>query len=63
MDLNLLYQRMLCAKVEISPVYMEKKMKLWTVYDNGDDNYANDDDGKPANFDQKSSREPSAQVS
>ena len=39
---------------------MEKKMKK--LYDNNiDDNY--DDDGQQKNFDQKSSLEPSAEVS
>ena len=44
--------------VEIGSVVLEKKMKMWKVYDN-DDN----DDGQRTNFDQKSSLEPSAQVS
>ena len=45
-----------CASlVEIGPVALEKKM--WKVYDD------NDDDGQRTNFDQKSSLEPSAQVS
>ena len=44
--------------VEIGPVVLEKKMKMGKVYDN-DDN----DDGQRTNFDQKSSLEPSAQVS
>ena len=46
--------------VEIGPVVLEKKMKMWKVYDN--DNNDNDD-GQRTNFDQKSSLEPSAQVS
>ena len=55
--------------VEIDPVVLEKKMKLWKVYDNDntdDDNTDNnnDDDGQRTNFDQKSSLEPrSAPVS
>ena len=46
--------------VEIGPVVLEKKMKLWKVYDDDDDN---DNDGQRTKFDQKSSLEPSAQVS
>ena len=38
--------------VEIGPVVLEKKMKMWKVYDNND----NDDDGQRTNFDQKSLR-------
>ena len=41
-------------------------MKMWKVYDNDNDdndNDNNDDDGQRTNFDQKSSLEPSAQVS
>ena len=56
--------------VEIGPVVLEKKMKMWKVYDdnyNNNDNDYNDDndhnDGQRTNFDQKSSLEPSAQVS
>ena len=57
--------------VEIGSVDMvlEKKMKMWKVYDDNDnnDNDYNDDnddnDGQRTNFDQKSSLEPSAQVS
>ena len=54
--------------VEIGPVVLEKKMKMWKVYDDNDnnnnDNDNNDDnDGQRTNFDQKSSLEPSAQVS
>ena len=40
--------------VEIGPVVLEEKMKMLQVYDN---------DGQRKNFDQKSSLEPSAQVS
>ena len=42
--------------VEIGPVVLEKKIKMWKVYDN---NY---DDGQQTTFYQKSSLEPSAQV-
>ena len=52
--------------VEIGPVVLEKKMQMWKVYDNDndDDNDDNEnDDGQRTNFDQKSSLEPSAQVS
>ena len=49
--------------VEIDPVVLEKKMKMWKVYDDddddNDDNNANDD-GQRTHFDQKSSLEPSA---
>ena len=45
--------------VEIGPVVLEKKMKMLKVYDNDD----NDNDRQWTNFDQKSSLEPSAQVS
>ena len=44
--------------VEISPVVLEKEMKMWKVYDN-----ANNDDGQRTNCDQKSHLKPSAQVS
>ena len=44
--------------VEIGPVVLEKKMKMGTIYDND-----NNDDGQRTNIDQKSSLEPSAQVS
>ena len=42
--------------VEIGPVVLEKKMKMWKVYDNDDDDNDNDDndDGQRTNFDQKS---------
>ena len=50
--------------VEIDPVVPEKKIKMWKVYDNDDDNDEDDNDaGQRTNFDQKSSLEPSAQVS
>ena len=53
---------MLCAKFdEIGPVVLEKKMKMWKVYDNNN-NY-DDNDGQRTNLDQKSSLEPLAQVS
>ena len=41
--------------VEIGPVVLEKMMKMWKVYDN--------EDRQRTNFDQKSSLQPSAQVS
>ena len=47
--------------VENGPV--EKKMKMWKVYDIDNDNNDNNDDGQWTNVDQKSSLEPSAQVS
>ena len=38
---------------------MEKKMQVWTVYDNDDnDNNDNDNDEQRTNFDQKSSPGP-----
>ena len=54
--------------VEISPVVLEKNMKRWKVYDNNNDDNNDDDnddnaDGQLTNFDQKTSLEPSAQVS
>ena len=50
---------MICL-VEIAHMVMEKKMKK--LYDNkNDDN--DDDEGQHKNFDQKSSLEPSAEVS
>ena len=51
--------------VEIGLVVLEKKMKMWKVYYNNDNN-ANDNDDldwQQTNFDHKSSLEPSAQVS
>ena len=50
---------------EIGSVVLEKKMKLWKVHDNANDNDANDDDddGQQPNCDQKTSLEPSTQVS
>ena len=47
--------------VEIGPVVLEK-MKMWKVY-NANDNDDNNNEGQRTNFDQKSSREPLAQVS
>ena len=44
--------------VEIGPVVLEKKMNMWKVYDNND----NDKYTQETNFDQKSSLEPSTQV-
>ena len=38
-----------------------KEDEMWKVYDNGNDNDI--DDGQPTTFDQKSSLDPSAQVS
>ena len=51
--------------IKIGSVVLEKKMKMWKVYDDNDndDNDNNDDDGQRTSFDQKSSLEPSAQVS
>ena len=52
--------------IEIGQVVLEKKMKMWKVYDNAnnDDDNANnnddDNDGQRSNFDQKSSLEPLA---
>ena len=50
--------------VEIGSVVLEKKMKMWKVYDNDDNEDNNDDDdGQQTNFDQKSSLQSSAQGS
>ena len=50
--------------VEIGLVVLEKKMKMWKVYNNfNDDDDHNNKDGQRTNWDQKSSLEPSAQVS
>ena len=55
--------------IEIGPAVLEKKMKMWKVYDDDDndnddnDNDNNDNDRQRTNFDQKNSLEPSAQVS
>ena len=46
--------------VEIGPVVLEKKMKMWKVYDNDDDDEDNDDGQLLIG---KNSLEPSAQVS
>ena len=65
--LTSLTPRMLCAKFGWNgPVVLEKKLKMWKVYDNDNidnDNDNNDDDGQRTNFDLKRSLEPSAQVS
>ena len=49
---------MLCllSLVEIGPMVLMKKTKMWIVYKNGDDDN-NNDDGQRTNFDQKSSLE------
>ena len=47
--------------VEIGPVTLEKKICLLNTYDNADDK--DNDDGERTNSDQKSSLEPSTQVS
>ena len=40
--------------IEIGQVVLEKKMKMWKVYDNNDDNDNNDNNyGQRTNFDQK----------
>ena len=49
--------------VEIGPVVLKKKMKMWKVYDNANDDNDDDNDWQRTNFDQKSSLEPLAQVS
>ena len=53
--------------VEICPVVLEKKIKLWKVYDNADNDNDKDNGNhnheQRTNFGQKSSLEPSAQVS
>ena len=53
--------------VEIGSVVLEKKMKMRKVFDDDNNNdyndYNDDNDGQRTNFDQKSSLEPSAQVS
>ena len=41
--------------VEIGPVVLEKKMKVWKVYDNANNEDDDNDDGQRTNFDQKSS--------
>ena len=51
--------------IEIGSVVLEKKMKMWEVYDNANNNNDNNDDsdndGQRTNFDQKSSLGPLAQ--
>ena len=49
-NLNPLHPRMLCAKFGWN-LGLEKKMKMWKVYDNGKDNDINN--GQRTNFDQK----------
>ena len=49
--------------VQIGPVVLEKKMKMWKVYENDDDSDNNDDNGQRRNSYQKISLKPSAQVS
>ena len=52
--------------VEIGPVVQEKKMKMWKVYDNTNNNAndnTKDNPGQRTNFDQKNLIEPLAQVS
>ena len=41
-------RRFVSNLVEIYPVVLEKKMKMWKVYDNDDDN--DNDDGQWTNF-------------
>ena len=43
---------------------LEKRMKMWIVYDKDDDDNDDDDkdDGQRKHFDQKTSLEPSPQV-
>ena len=60
-NLNPLHpKRFVPSLVEIDPVVLEKKMKMWKVYAKAQEE---DDDGQWTNYDQKSSLEPSAQVS
>ena len=47
---------------EIIPLALEKKMKIWKVYNNANNN-DDDNDGQRTNFGQKSSLEPLAQMS
>ena len=48
---------MFCAKfwsfVDIGPVVMKKKMKMWKIYDNDDNNDKDNDNRQLTNFDQK----------
>ena len=66
----------MASLVEIGPVVLEKKIKMWKVYENAnnnannndndnnnDNNNNNDNDGQRTNFDHKSLLEPSAQLS
>ena len=49
---------------KIGLVVLEKKIKMGKVYDNkNNDENDGDNDGQRTNFDEKSSLEPSAQVS
>ena len=51
--------------VKIGPVVLEKKMKMYKVYDNANDDDNNDDhdnDRKRTNSDQKSSLETSSEL-
>ena len=49
--------------VEIGSLVLEKKMKMWKVYNNNNNNNNNNDnDGQRTNFDQKRSLEPLAQM-
>ena len=43
--------------VEIGPAVLEKKIKMWKVYDNANEDDDNDNDVQRTNFDQKSSLE------
>ena len=49
--------------VKIGRVILEKKKKMWKVYDNNDADDIDNDDGQRTNCDQKSLFEPSAQMS
>ena len=51
--------------VKINSVVLEKKMKMWRVYDNKDNGNSdyNDNDSQRTNFDKKSSLEPTTDVS
>ena len=60
-NLNLFTQGCIVPSlVEFGSMVLEKKMKMWKVYDNDNNN---DDDGQRTSFDQKISLEPSALVS
>ena len=49
--------------VEIGPVVLEKNMKMLKVYENNNDDENDDYEGQRTNVDQKSSLQPSTQVS